>query len=185
MEQLYTLESFLSPVNFAIKDEVVDKYSMMVFDLNPNETNYYDHSYSFLFEFQQQQLQHQLPLAPQQLQPYQRPVNTKRIKLPMSPESPYQKPNRPGGELTVSQRKKLREHARNLTCHNCQTQKTPLWRRSTCKKHNLCNACGLYSKQYNEDRPVKGKSEKNKNGNDQSLFFKDFVPMAGEQGSLY
>ena len=39
-------------------------------------------------------------------------------------------------------------------CNNCQTTKTPLWRRSPCKSHTLCNACGLYIKQYGEHRPI-------------------------------
>jgi hypothetical protein len=56
--------------------------------------------------------------------------------------------------LTPSQKKKIRESNRNLVCNNCHTTKTPLWRRSLDKKHNLCNACGLYNKQYGEDRPV-------------------------------
>jgi hypothetical protein len=62
-------------------------------------------------------------------------------------------PNAPK-PLTASQKKKIRENARNLVCNNCKTTKTPLWRRSNCKSFNLCNACGLYEKQYGEQRPV-------------------------------
>lgn len=39
-------------------------------------------------------------------------------------------------------------------CFNCKTTKTPLWRRTIDKKNALCNACGLYVKQYNVNRPV-------------------------------
>ncbi|KAJ3362994.1 putative electron transfer flavoprotein subunit [Kappamyces sp. JEL0680] len=60
----------------------------------------------------------------------------------------------PDRKLTASEKKKLREYARNLTCFNCKTSKTPLWRRTADKEHNLCNACGLYFKQYNTHRPV-------------------------------
>ena len=63
-------------------------------------------------------------------------------------------------KLTASEKKKMREYARNLTCFNCKTNKTPLWRRTECKQHNLCNACGLYYKQYKQHRPV---SYKNRN----------------------
>ncbi|KAI8897414.1 hypothetical protein BC833DRAFT_505880, partial [Globomyces pollinis-pini] len=51
-------------------------------------------------------------------------------------------------------KKKLRELSRNLTCFNCKTNKTPLWRRTEDRKHNLCNACGLYYKQYKTHRPI-------------------------------
>lgn len=38
-------------------------------------------------------------------------------------------------------------------CANCQTQNTPSWRRSLDKKVVLCNACGLYQRLHNKDRP--------------------------------
>ncbi|ODQ52296.1 transcription factor GATA-2, partial [Saitoella complicata NRRL Y-17804] len=39
-------------------------------------------------------------------------------------------------------------------CFNCHVTKTPLWRRTPDRKHSLCNACGLYLKQYNYMRPL-------------------------------
>ncbi|KAI8620405.1 hypothetical protein BC830DRAFT_1099459 [Chytriomyces sp. MP71] len=51
-------------------------------------------------------------------------------------------------------KKKLREHNRNLTCHNCGTTSSPLWRRTPDKLHNLCNACGLYYKEHKAMRPA-------------------------------
>ncbi|PHZ16722.1 glucocorticoid receptor-like (DNA-binding domain), partial [Rhizopus microsporus ATCC 52813] len=39
-------------------------------------------------------------------------------------------------------------------CFNCKVTKTPLWRRTPDRKHSLCNACGLYYKQYNHHRPL-------------------------------
>ncbi|KAJ3228528.1 hypothetical protein HDU81_006127 [Chytriomyces hyalinus] len=56
--------------------------------------------------------------------------------------------------LTKAEKKKLREHNRNLTCFNCGATTTPLWRRTEDKLHNLCNACGLYFKQYKTNRPT-------------------------------
>ncbi|TPX69681.1 hypothetical protein CcCBS67573_g06804 [Chytriomyces confervae] len=56
--------------------------------------------------------------------------------------------------LTKAEKKKLREHNRNLTCFNCAATTTPLWRRTEDKQHNLCNACGLYFKQYKTNRPT-------------------------------
>ncbi|KAI8838762.1 hypothetical protein BJ741DRAFT_600531 [Chytriomyces cf. hyalinus JEL632] len=57
--------------------------------------------------------------------------------------------------LSKGERKKLREHNRNLVCFNCGATTTPLWRRTVDRKNNLCNACGLYYKQYTISRPVK------------------------------
>ncbi|ORZ24976.1 hypothetical protein BCR41DRAFT_283405, partial [Lobosporangium transversale] len=41
-----------------------------------------------------------------------------------------------------------------LECYNCKVTQTPLWRRTLDRKHSLCNACGLYYKQYNGHRPL-------------------------------
>ncbi|KAG0358493.1 hypothetical protein BGZ54_010397, partial [Gamsiella multidivaricata] len=43
---------------------------------------------------------------------------------------------------------------RALECYNCKVTQTPLWRRTLDRKHSLCNACGLYYKQYNGHRPL-------------------------------
>ncbi|KAG2175714.1 hypothetical protein INT43_001361 [Umbelopsis isabellina] len=44
--------------------------------------------------------------------------------------------------------------ARNISCYNCGVTKTPLWRRTPDRAHSLCNACGLYYKQYSTHRPL-------------------------------
>ncbi|KAJ3215186.1 hypothetical protein HDU81_001481, partial [Chytriomyces hyalinus] len=44
-------------------------------------------------------------------------------------------------QLSKGERKKLREHNRNLVCFNCGATTTPLWRRTVDRKNNLCNAC--------------------------------------------
>ncbi|KAI8821819.1 uncharacterized protein EV422DRAFT_566897 [Fimicolochytrium jonesii] len=56
-------------------------------------------------------------------------------------------------KLTKAERKKIRENTRNLICFNCKTSRTPLWRRTADRQHPLCNACGLYYKQYQCHRP--------------------------------
>ncbi|ORY04203.1 glucocorticoid receptor-like (DNA-binding domain) [Basidiobolus meristosporus CBS 931.73] len=43
---------------------------------------------------------------------------------------------------------------RDLVCFNCGVTSTPLWRRTPDRKHSLCNACGLYYKQYQAHRPL-------------------------------
>ncbi|KAI8084165.1 uncharacterized protein B0P05DRAFT_570546 [Gilbertella persicaria] len=49
---------------------------------------------------------------------------------------------------------KSQRPARKLECFNCKVTKTPLWRRTPDRQHSLCNACGLYYKQYNAHRPL-------------------------------
>jgi uncharacterized Zn finger protein (UPF0148 family) len=44
--------------------------------------------------------------------------------------------------------------SRKIECFNCKATKTPLWRRTPDRKYSLCNACGLYYKQYNSHRPL-------------------------------
>ncbi|KAG0329036.1 hypothetical protein BGZ99_003666 [Dissophora globulifera] len=44
--------------------------------------------------------------------------------------------------------------SRQLVCFNCNVTQTPLWRRTPDRKHSLCNACGLYYKQYGAHRPL-------------------------------
>lgn len=60
--------------------------------------------------------------------------------------------------MSASEKKKKREYARNLTCFNCKTTKSPLWRKTEDKVRNVCNACGLYYKQYKSNRPVSYKN---------------------------
>ncbi|KAI8985260.1 hypothetical protein BDB01DRAFT_789486 [Pilobolus umbonatus] len=57
---------------------------------------------------------------------------------------------------TTKKEKKHKTHRppRQLECFNCHVTKTPLWRRTPDRVHPLCNACGLYYKQYNVHRPL-------------------------------
>lgn len=82
-----------------------------------------------------------------------------------APSSPEQKsvriPGRkkvlPHGQTTVPIKvttNKSNRPPRKLECFNCKVTKTPLWRRTPDRAHTLCNACGLYYKQYNQHRPL-------------------------------
>ena len=46
----------------------------------------------------------------------------------------------------------------NLTCSNCGTRNTSLWRRNA-QGDAVCNACGLYFKLHNVNRPLAMKKE--------------------------
>jgi ribosomal protein L34E len=63
----------------------------------------------------------------------------------------------PPGQCTlpirVATHKTIRS-PRHLECFNCKVTKTPLWRRTPDRIQTLCNACGLYYKQYNQHRPL-------------------------------
>ncbi|KAG0326888.1 hypothetical protein BG000_001206 [Podila horticola] len=55
---------------------------------------------------------------------------------------------------TPKAKKQSNRPPRALECFNCKVTQTPLWRRTLDRKHSLCNACGLYYKQYNGHRPL-------------------------------
>ncbi|KAF9927535.1 hypothetical protein FBU30_003081 [Linnemannia zychae] len=61
-----------------------------------------------------------------------------------SPESSCQESTMP----------KTVKSSRKLICFNCNVTQTPLWRRTPDRRHSLCNACGLYYKQYGAHRPL-------------------------------
>ncbi|KAJ3055138.1 hypothetical protein HK097_011375 [Rhizophlyctis rosea] len=85
-------------------------------------------------------------------------VSRTTASIPTSPiepaQAPHSTPSPPLPPLSRAERKRLRESTRNITCFNCGVNKTPLWRRTEDRQHSLCNACGLYYKQYRAHRPL-------------------------------
>lgn len=82
-----------------------------------------------------------------------------------SPSSPPPSPNMhqivqpsdvnpPPTKRSNSKKHSSNKPPRQLECFNCGVTKTPLWRRTPDRMHSLCNACGLYYKQYNTHRPL-------------------------------
>ncbi|TPX72241.1 hypothetical protein SpCBS45565_g00565 [Spizellomyces sp. 'palustris'] len=76
------------------------------------------------------------------------------VTTPSQPSDIQLVPSIDLAKLSKAERKKIRENTRNLTCYNCGTNRTPLWRRTADRLHSLCNACGLYYKQYQTHRPA-------------------------------
>lgn len=65
---------------------------------------------------------------------------------------------------------------RQLECFNCHVTKTPLWRRTPDRAHSLCNACGLYYKQYNTHRPLHIRQKHQTNQNKQAAIISPSPP---------
>lgn len=59
---------------------------------------------------------------------------------------------------TSLSKKKAPSSGGNTICFNCQTQKTPLWRRDP-NGNTLCNACGLFQKLHGTMRPLSLKTD--------------------------
>ncbi|KAI9483964.1 MAG: hypothetical protein EXX96DRAFT_560320 [Benjaminiella poitrasii] len=90
-----------------------------------------------------------------QPQPQQQKKETPRILKQQHHRS--NKKNQLQGQSTMSIKINTQKSARpprKLECFNCKVTKTPLWRRTPDRQHSLCNACGLYYKQYNAHRPL-------------------------------
>lgn len=92
----------------------------------------------------------------QQATQEQSPTDT--LQPTMEPVKPRtNKKNQLQGQSTMAikiNNQKTNRPPRKLECFNCKVTKTPLWRRTPDRKHSLCNACGLYYKQYNHHRPL-------------------------------
>ncbi|KAI7903784.1 uncharacterized protein BX663DRAFT_505220 [Cokeromyces recurvatus] len=73
----------------------------------------------------------------------------------------------------ISKSNKPNRTSRQIECYNCHVTKTPLWRRTPDRAHSLCNACGLYYKQYNMHRPlhIRQKHQANQNNKHQIDLF--------------
>ncbi|OZJ03606.1 hypothetical protein BZG36_03691 [Bifiguratus adelaidae] len=65
--------------------------------------------------------------------------------------------HRANGDFECMVEEKMPQAKLIQECANCHVTKTPLWRRTPDKKKALCNACGLYFKQYGTHRPLNGR----------------------------
>ena len=54
---------------------------------------------------------------------------------------------------SLQQQQKSHGGSRNGICANCGQTQTPLWRKDA-KGQSICNACGLYARLHQRDRPI-------------------------------
>ncbi|KAI9489389.1 hypothetical protein BDB00DRAFT_791096 [Zychaea mexicana] len=69
--------------------------------------------------------------------------------------------------IGTTEKPKATRPPRQLECYNCHVTKTPLWRRTPDRAHSLCNACGLYFKQYGSHRPLHIRQKQQQQQHDQ------------------
>ncbi|SAL95360.1 hypothetical protein [Absidia glauca] len=99
------------------------------------------------YSFQQQQLKQPKKEQHQQHQPKYQPREATVAPTSTSKPSSTQ-------HSTATNSSSTQQRARQLECSNCHVTSTPLWRRTPDRAHFLCNACGLYYKQYANHRPL-------------------------------
>ncbi|KAF8946465.1 hypothetical protein BGZ47_000468 [Haplosporangium gracile] len=75
-------------------------------------------------------------------------------KSPMGSPTLAERSLSPEAAKTTAPNSSCTKRNRELICFNCKVTQTPLWRRTPDRKHSLCNACGLYYKQYGAHRPL-------------------------------
>ncbi|KAK9711296.1 hypothetical protein K7432_007931 [Basidiobolus ranarum] len=83
--------------------------------------------------------------------PFINQTETVSFKERMENDEDFSPGKAKGGRNCASNKSKF---PRDLCCHNCGVTSTPLWRRTPDRQHSLCNACGLYFKQYKTHRPL-------------------------------
>ncbi|WAR14040.1 GATA3-like protein [Mya arenaria] len=70
----------------------------------------------------------------------------------------YAKMNGTNRPLTKPKKKSTTGKQSGITCSNCSSTSTTLWRRNAAGQ-TVCNACGLYYKLHKTDRPLKMKKD--------------------------
>ncbi|CAO3577800.1 unnamed protein product [Absidia cylindrospora] len=97
----------------------------------------------------QQQLQHHQYQQNQQREPTVAPTAITKTST-----QPRMTPATATPSTVSSTQQQQQQRTRQLECSNCHVTSTPLWRRTPDRVHFLCNACGLYYKQYGNHRPL-------------------------------
>ena len=82
------------------------------------------------------------------------PSSSSDDKSPMGSPTLAERSLSPEAAKNTAPNSSCTKRNRELICFNCKVTQTPLWRRTPDRKHSLCNACGLYYKQYGAHRPL-------------------------------
>ncbi|KAG9062480.1 hypothetical protein KI688_005395 [Linnemannia hyalina] len=82
------------------------------------------------------------------------PSSSSDDKSPMGSPTLAERSLSPEAAKNTTPNSSCTKRNRELICFNCKVTQTPLWRRTPDRKHSLCNACGLYYKQYGAHRPL-------------------------------
>ncbi|CAG8554594.1 4501_t:CDS:2 [Dentiscutata erythropus] len=133
------------PMENFVKIEPIEENKDLQMTLSSGDTSRHDSESSPV----ETTSSHTSPFSTAPSSPHQ-PVSTTNIGISPEVVNPLQ---------TVPKTKSIKKHTstkppRNVECFNCGVNKTPLWRRTPDRMHSLCNACGLYYKQYNTHRPL-------------------------------
>ncbi|KAG0353761.1 hypothetical protein BC939DRAFT_444751 [Gamsiella multidivaricata] len=95
---------------------------------------------------------------PQQNMEQDHDITVEGVRCPSSPSSTSsvmaERSPSPEASSPAKTSNNAKASSRQLVCFNCNVTQTPLWRRTPDRKHSLCNACGLYYKQYGAHRPL-------------------------------
>ncbi|CDH53824.1 predicted protein [Lichtheimia corymbifera JMRC:FSU:9682] len=128
--------------------------------LPPISSNMSDTAYASFLQYQQS-----IPLLPsphQMLQqksiPHQQPLQREQYNtLPTTDFNQRKMPPCNNGmynmNLDDDKRGYKSNDSNNVSCYNCGTTTTPLWRRDE-DGRTICNACGLYYKLHHMNRPI-------------------------------
>lgn len=148
----HTTATFLDPppsTNDDTSFELDFLSSSPIDDITSQQQDLLAPSLTSCFPFDQQQQQHS-PLQDNE-QPYCSPSFLFTHLDINQTDQQQQQQQRP----MESHKEEEEEEEGTIECYNCKVISTPLWRRTPDRAHILCNACGLYYKQYKRHRPVR------------------------------
>lgn len=146
---------------------IFPEYSTLASDFRALHFQFTSLIEAFALRQQQQQAQQMVPILVPTKASIQAQISTQAPALPPQQQqqpvvvptpSPVPRPvsARPAAPAPVTT-----PGPRNIICHNCHTNVTPLWRKNEAGEH-LCNACGLYERMHHQPRPLAMKKDEYK-----------------------
>merc|ERR1719309_82055 len=121
--------------------------------MNMNSIYHYNPLF-FAQEFQNGNQNDEASIGSEEPAPNEETMITKEVVEKKMNEKPRQSSRSSHHKNKTKMQKNLRLGP-HTKCFNCGTNKTSLWRRARNKEGSpICNACGLYEKLHNTNRPV-------------------------------